>query len=759
MAELQALLPVVWAMLSVAPELVGEGGACIAIRSWSGGVQGNPLLPALFCVALHPMLHGAQVRLKEHADWAVVRAQMDDAYLLGPVDVLDEVEGELRRALHGAGMRVDDDKWLTWAAPDVRRRVVAEREEAGLPPWAWGAALVKGAERRFAVAGGRDGEVQEGDWRVCGYGVHIQGVPVGERGFVDGEVRRLVCVAEKKVTLIRDVLVHSKYRHHLHTANVYCFAPLLDHLLRSSFPDDVIGPLARFDAVIKSTAQQALGLQLSDSLVCERSRLPPRRGGLLLRERGGSRAFLPHVAFWGGAASALSAFADQHDEAGALTQVGFLPELAAYVGPDSFGGRCDTPFRRVLQSGGRLGDCLLRSWQRLQVLARVAEVDGYVGLLAADAASVAYAERHLQAKLTSEVEEWRQQRLQSRLDALPVHDRRRESFRAVKNSKSAGAWVMAWPTIDCRLTNEVLSVWAAWWLGEGPGVLRPLLGRELRKDGRVKGVVDEHGVGVTCATLDGSLKTAHDQVKHLLAREGRAAGVAVEVEVFGVFTRALREADVRRLEDYLHTRPGEKQGIIPDLLFDEVHYRELKGIRSDGSHSNYNGAAVTGVEKRAAKWLVELQNKAVRLDREVFGVQQPALGPFQRRLQEIGGIEPLVFGQYGELSESFEGLIDTLAVKGCDQAADHYLLDVGPGAASVQKRLLRQRVNCCVARAQAGVLLRRLKFALPGWAQAEERRRKDERDQAAQRAAQARAYSGEGHSEEWRFEFSRSYPH
>ena len=70
-------------------------------------------------------------------------------------------------------------------------------------------------------------------------------------------------------------------------------------------------------------------------------------------------------------------------------------------------------------------------------------------------------------------------------------------------------------------------------------------------------------------------------------------------------------------------------------------------------------------------------------------------------------------------------------------------------AASVQKRLLRQRVNCCVARAQAGVLLRRLKFALPGWAQAE-RRRTDWREQAA--------HSGEGHSEEWRFELSRSYP-
>ena len=33
------------------------------------------------------------------------------------------------------------------------------------------------------------------------------------------------------------------------------------------------------------------------------------------------------------------------------------------------------------------------------------------------------------------------------------------------------------------------------------------------------------------------------------------------------------------------------------------------------------------------------------------------------------------------------------------------------------------------------------------------------REQADQRSAQARAYSGEGHSEEWRFEFSRSNPH
>jgi hypothetical protein len=74
----------------------------------------------------------------------------------------------------------------------------------------------------------------------------------------------------------------------------------------------------------------------------------------------------------------------------------------------------------------------------------------------------------------------------------------------------------------------------------------------------------------------------------------------------------------------------------------------------------------------------------------------------------------------------------------------------------VQKRLLRQRVNCYVARrAQAGVLLRRLKFALPGWTPAESRRAAWEQ-KSAQRAAQARASSGEGHSEERSFFFSGS---
>ena len=69
-----------------------------------------------------------------------------------------------------------------------------------------------------------------------------------------------------------------------------------------------------------------------------------------------------------------------------------------------------------------------RSWQWLRQLVRVAEVDGYAGFLAVDAAAVSCKERHLQRELTGEVEEWRQRQLQVKLDALHVHDRRRGSY-------------------------------------------------------------------------------------------------------------------------------------------------------------------------------------------------------------------------------------------------------------------------------------------------------------------------------------------
>jgi hypothetical protein len=131
--------------------------------------------------------------------------------------------------------------------------------------------------------------------------------------------------------------------------------------------------------------------------------------------------------------------------------------------------------------------------------------------------------------------------------------------------------------------------------------------------------------------------------------------VHVVVEVFGAFTRALRDADLEKCEEYLRRHPGrQRQGTVPELQIGTALY-ELKGIRSDRSHANCNGAQVTGVEKRGVKIPIEIQKQAVDLlvwiwsDEKMFGVAAPAVGPWQRQLNELGGVKPLAFGQYGEL--------------------------------------------------------------------------------------------------------------
>jgi hypothetical protein len=62
------------------------------------------------------------------------------------------------------------------------------------------------------------------------------------------------------------------------------------------------------------------------------------------------------------------------------------------------------------------------------------------------------------------------------------------------------------------------------------------------------------------------------------------AGFRVEVEVYGVFTRALCEADRRRMDDY---SVREKQGLVPDLQIDDPHLLQLlrfvEGARRAGA--------------------------------------------------------------------------------------------------------------------------------------------------------------------------------
>ena len=67
-----------------------------------------------------------------------------------------------------------------------------------------------------------------------------------------------------------------------------CFANLLDHLLRSSYPGDVQSAVVRSDSSIRTTAELAFGIDL-EGVALQRAHLPPSKTGLLLllRQRGG----------------------------------------------------------------------------------------------------------------------------------------------------------------------------------------------------------------------------------------------------------------------------------------------------------------------------------------------------------------------------------------------------------------------------------------------------------------------------------------
>jgi hypothetical protein len=56
----------------------------------------------------------------------------------------------------------------------------------------------------------------------------------------------------------------------------------------------------------------------------------------------------------------------------------------------------------------------------------------------------------------------------------------------------------------------------------------------------------------------------------------------------------------------------------------------------------------TGVAKKELGIDNLMVEKAAKLDRDTFGVAV-GQGPWQRRLEEIRGIKPLAFGQFGEI--------------------------------------------------------------------------------------------------------------
>jgi hypothetical protein len=126
------------------------------------------------------------------------------------------------------------------------------------------------------------------------------------------------------------------------------------------------------------------------------------------------------------------------------------------------------------------------------------------------------------------------------------------------------------------------------------------------------------------------------------------------------------------------------------------------------------------------------EEEAARLDRDTLYVDD-GHGPWQRRLAETGGIEPLAFGQFGGVGPGLEALLAGVAKRGADEMAGRYLIESREAAAGMQLFHLRQRWGAAIWRAQTQVLLS--VGAGGGWVQARSGNTGGGRFQGARRRA------------------------
>jgi hypothetical protein len=84
------------------------------------------------------------------------------------------------------------------------------------------------------------------------------------------------------------------------------------------------------------------------------------------------------------------------------------------------------------------------------------------------------------------------------------------------------------------------------------------------------------------------------------------------------------------------------------------------------------------------------------------------------------------------MGPGLEALLASMAKRGADEMADRYLIENREAAVGVQMSHMRQRWGAAVWRVLTQVLLGGLKYALPGWEEAESRRAADTATEARQ---------------------------
>ena len=107
--------------------------------------------------------------------------------------------------------------------------------------------------------------------------------------------------------------------------------------------------------------------------------------------------------------------------------------------------------------------------------------------------------------------------------------------------------------------------------------------------------------------------------------------------------------------------------MVPDIRITLPHRGETRAVLHElkvisRSQSRYNpNSKRRGVDTRASLLQGEYLRKARNADRLYYGTEEGQVGKVESKLVELGKVQGLVCGNWGEVSEPFHALVSALA--------------------------------------------------------------------------------------------------
>ena len=613
-----------------------------------GFSQGDPLAGPGFCISWH----GEVVELDTvlagagGGEEGMARCICDDVYAEGPAATVFPAIIKFER--------------------DINENCGLTLQRTKCEVFSWSGELPPGCPDGFTKAGM---EV-DGVWEP---GFMCVGAPFGSDAYCKAMLDNKVNELEEEIRKAKDLLCREKQA--LWTCLRASFSHKLEYWLAIMYPSLVRDAALRVDKLFWGVLEDVAGSHLPEVAgtppctccigvegVCPVLpeqiptqsfqhwvfHLPVKQGGLGIR----SQLFLSPFAYYGAIEQVIPYFGGEK---------GICPSLANLYNVEQ---GVDKRWESLVRSGSRAGVELQEAWipvkERLTALCEYLEEE-VPTVLAGDVVGLGEGrtDGSSRALMVKEYE-----RLQAAALNKSLKEHRDQKLRMVvarrNTDKISTAFLLLRPGPHSSINNIYFSEHILTLLAVPSVICRGKVGERI---GNMK--VDKWGDSVLNATVQGNhFKATHDAVKNSINSLLKYAGIVSEVEPYGVFADLIPQQPLNRVQGN-----QARQSIIPDIRADlpdpelgtKRTYMEIKTVSGAKWYQSVREKK-RAVERRVAAIGEEYEDNAKAADAKYFGVHDgQGQGPVSRRLALVGPIFGIAAGRFGELSDSGQALVTTMA--------------------------------------------------------------------------------------------------